>query len=619
MESTAKPVSVTQREPTARKPLKEWQQECYKLVRDSVLSKDNRLLDVMMGLGKTWSAGHLVTDRSVNLPLTVLSPLVDTREQIRDYALTSGADQKSVIMLPRVFVDCPTAAGEYDDKQVSSDLDITWSELISRLQQQLVTPSHIHKKLDELLPCQADGKCPYVRKCDFDIASVDLLIGHPIHAKVDSYVRNRAVLFDERSAQAFQYEVSLSEFTTAINHYLEKIDGVCADTFNDLIRATDQEKDRWSELIRDDGPLIDPELGYSRYGGRADTRLLILGILQGEPVSTDGLTIDTLRRAKVEGKVVLYDEGEGHNNSILLVRNPPSELEAAYSVTAMDGTPSVPLWNGCLGVEFEYIPHMNRGQKRRYIRDTLGYDIVQLTPDRTVPATNPNNIKEWIFNGYLHEISKKHGGPIPVITTKKARQALDSRYISNDEIYYGKIRSRSDLEDEQVLVVLGSWHPGDRVIQRYAAMDGVAVKSNGLRGPKKSYGAVGDHYYKQIVHDEILQAIFRVGRSRDTYGATIYVYTCLLPDWVPRKVINEKPSKWSHSCKDIFDILENCDSVYKDQLVEETGRSMNTIHRWLKRLEDAGFVEKVSGYGYSEWKPTSVEERNPYGIFHIDP
>lgn len=603
------------------KTLQEWRDEAYETIKTAVNSGGTHLLWILMGLGKTFSVGNLAADPDVTVPITVLTKQVDTREQIQQYALDAGLSPSRIKMLPRFFEKCPTAAGEHDDQSVSSGWDITWSELMKQLQDQMVSPSEIHERLGDIMPCQHEGRCPYAAACDFDIDSIELLIGHPVHAYVPTYVEDRAVLFDEVAAQEFYYEVENETYTTAINTFLDSNDlEIPATSFDDLIRASEHQQADWSQTIRDRGALIDPELGYSRNGCRADVPLLSLGVLNGDPVSTGSLTLDSLRRTEIGDRVVLYDEGKGQNDPVIMVRNPPSLLSTASAVVAMDGTPTQPVWEGGLGLDLEFTEFMDASERKRYINDVLGYNIRQLTPDRTVPATKPKNVKRWVFNGYLHEISEEHDRKVPVITSKKTKNSkIHGRYVSNKELHFGKVRSHSELEHETLLAVLGSLHPGDRAIQRLAALDGHAVESNGVRGIDKSYGEIGDIYYRHLVHKEVAQSMFRVGREEGIPGADIYVYTCLIPDWIPRTVVDAKPQRWPDATDDIAEVLADRGSATKQLLVNRTKHSERTIGRRLRQLKRLGYVDDVEGLdGYKEWIDTGLDERNPYGIFRIE-
>jgi hypothetical protein len=602
------------------KTLQDWRDEAYESIKNAVNNGGYHLLPLLMALGKTYAGGNFPADPEVDHPVTVLTKQINTRDQVRDHALEAGLDAGRIKMLPRFTEDCPTARGDHDDQNVPS-IDMEWSELLKALQNQLVPPSWVHELMGGHMPCQQDGRCPYAAACDFDIEHIDLLIGHPVHANIESYVEGRAVLFDENAGGAFEYTVEASEFTKAINVLLKHHLNIDATSKDDLLRANEVQREQWRDAIFDLGGLVNPEIGYSNQGGRADAPLLALGILCGEPVENSEVTDTNLRRTEVGKTVVLHDEGTERDDPVIMVRNPPDALASAWSVVAMDGTPTQSIWEGRLGFDLQHHDDfMTTAERKSYIRDILGYNIVQLTPDRTVVATKAKNVSRWVFNAILHEIREKHNRMVPVITSQQAKEStIHSEYVSNKGLHFGRVRSRNTLSHETLLAVLGSIHPGDRAIQRLAALDGYAVESNGKRGLDKSYGDIGDRYYRHLVHHEIAQAIFRVAREEDVPGADIYVYSSLIPDWIPREVVDENPRAWSDEIEETIAVIEENGSATKSLIVNQTGHGERTVDRHLRKLKNLGYVDDVQGFGrYKEWVDDGLRDRNPHGIVDLE-
>lgn len=615
-------MSKPEQYPTTPSPkgLQDWRDESYKAIKSAAQNGGHHLLPILMSLGKTWTAGNLPFDPDIDHPVTVFTDLIDTREQILEYAIEAGVDSDRIKMLPVFNRWCPTAAGEHDDKELQK-FDMKWSELMSALQSQLVPPSVIHERMGNAIPCQHEGKCPYSAACDFKPEEYELLIGHPVHANIESYALERITMFDEDAGDAFEYDVEPDEYTKAINVFLENYIDIDATSFDDLIRATEAEKDAWKMEILERELLVDPEIGYSQNGGRADAPLLTLGVLNGEPVETDDVTDTNLRRTTIRKIVVLYDEGKGRNDPCITVRHPPAPLRSAWSVVVMDGTPTIDVWNGRLGLDLEYDKFMTDDERAHYVRDVLGYNIVQLTDSETVFAAKAQNCSRWKFNGYLHEISEKHDRLVPTITSLQAKESIiHGKYVDNKELHLRKVRSHSELEDETLLAELGALHPGDRAIQRLAALDGYAIESNGEKGVDKSYGEIGDRYYHHMVHHEVAQAIFRVARTEDVPGADIYAYTACIPDWIPRTVVDERPVKWTDEMKATMWVLKSQESASKDRLVAETGNGERSVERHLRKLQELGAVETVEGFGgFTEYVDTGIDQVNPYGEFTIEP
>jgi hypothetical protein len=226
------------------------------LYRDLATSRGAHLLNVLPGLGKTHAAIKTATD----VPTTYLAGRKELMAAAADRADEFGAshrylpvfsadkpdtdvldeavaavrqDDKDLLREPwrlreavsgEVFPDtdaddedeidlgrptCETAEGEHGDK---------WALAVHVARELDYTPRDIHELAHGLfgdtLPCQHDGDCPY--SVGWDAVSdpdnpADLLIGHPVHAHVQSartyYTRdgrgqgrkesNRAVVVDE--------------------------------------------------------------------------------------------------------------------------------------------------------------------------------------------------------------------------------------------------------------------------------------------------------------------------------------------------------------------------------------------------------------------------------------
>ena len=594
--------------------LEKKRKETYNLIRDCANRRGNYLIPVLMMLGKTYSAGNLPADDEVDKPVTSLTKQVQTRKDIKKEAIDAGLSESRIKILPRFFETCPTAKGEHG-KIDDESRDESWEEFIKMLHGNGVTPRYMHQRLGDIMPCQSgDNKCPYVAECDFDMEGIELLIGHPVHANIPSYVEDRIVLFDENAGGAFEYTVEQENYTRAVNVFLNnhaEIDG--ANSIDDLISASEPEKKTWSEEILNKHQLLDPEVGYSDNGGRADAALLAIALLDSEYVGDPSMN---LRRLDMKNATLLYDQGTETTDPVIVVRNPPTPLASAWSVLAMDGTPTAEIWESRLGRQLEHKQYMSDAERARFIQEVLNYNIVQLTPDRTVSAAKANNINSDAFNGILHEIKNRYGRKVPLITSSEAKESIiRDKYISNKELHLGKVRSRDELESEELLAVLGSLHPGDRVIQRLAALDGYAVESNGESGIEKSYGENGNKYYQHLVHNEVAQAIFRVARTEEAQGADIYVYTANVPDWIPREAANQNPEYWTQSEEKVAEEINKKESATKEELMDATGYCERSIQSALQSLENNDLVESKIGqgrYAKKRWFDDGIADRNPH-------
>lgn len=538
------------------------------------------LIEALMGMGKTHSTGRLAAH--AGLPVTALSHKRSTRAQLKAHARDEGLSVYELMVFNR---DCPTAAGEYGDE---------WQTAVESLQRRGLTAGQIHVWAEP--PCQEEGRCPYTAGCDFDSKEYDLLIGHPVHAHVEHYIERRVVVFDEDSGSAFEDEVSSGHLQETLSHYLSTTDTIGADHLDDLraMRKFGGLRPGVAELVEELGPN-NPTLAIDNPKGRADVGVLIAGVTLGEDVGegteTGRVNLERYTMASDGDPEIttLYDLSDGS----LVIRRPPA-LGTARAVLALDGTPTKEIWSGRLGTDLSHTRVLSDSERREYISKALGYTIYQTT-DSTKPVTSGEYAKEDELDALLHAVCQRHGKP-HVISSKKV---LNNGYVSskhayarpslNHGLHFGNIRSENILSGEELLVVYGSHHPGDRYIQRLAALDGVAITSTG-KGSEKTYGREGDKYYRYAVHNEVAQAIFRVGRDGSTKGATIYVHTSLLPEWVPSTRV-QGLRKRAPNEQAVRQYLREVEIDSTKGIAEETGQGTRNVRKVLKKLRNEGVVE----------------------------
>ena len=189
------------------------------------------------------------------------------------------------------------------------------------------------------------------------------------------------------------------------------------------------------------------------------------------------------------------------------------------------------------------------------------------------------------------------------------------------------------FSDKRLGVILGNPHPGDHVIKKWSALTGHSAERNCIEGEKQTgsdtdYGEFGNTVMNTFVHDEVLQAAMRFGREEvdGERGATVYIHTAAIPDWVPvekqipeikswqtqkdgvPKVIEaiRSLSSWKNEgwrSTDLYDLTElgdrqvryHLDSLADSGYIERLGKidTGNTLHYANVRLDDAGVYGHV--------------------------
>ena len=165
-------------------PQRQRQQQLGDLVDRCVEDGVDALIDALMSLGKTHAAANVASRTGRNV--TVFTRLWNTREQIMKEAVeNTGLSEDEVKILP------------------SMQERARHKELIETLQSNGATAKDIHENLQFSIECQnEEAPCTYTQMCDFDADDIKLIIGHPSHAYVESYKKDRVVLIDEDAASS---------------------------------------------------------------------------------------------------------------------------------------------------------------------------------------------------------------------------------------------------------------------------------------------------------------------------------------------------------------------------------------------------------------------------------
>jgi len=581
------------------------QEQLGELVDYCVEHGIDALIDALMSLGKTHAAAHVAA--RTGHKVTVFTRLWDTREQVKEEAMeNTGFSDNEIIVLPSMNKHCESMAE-----------DARHRNLIKTIQTQGATAKDIHERLQRNIECQnEDAPCTYSQMCDFDPDDVKLIIGHPAHAYVDSYKEGRAVLVDEDAASAYENEITSSDVDAAINHLIahdsmeEIIDFEKRSEIHDL---SPQEKVTLIDEFeaRD---MYNPEYALSNQGGRADSMMLLFHILE-----YDRFEKSRIRRTAFDDGATIVSDYD--NDGTFSIRRPPN-FDMASCVIALDGTPTHDMWENRLGTELKYIEFMNTEEREHYVKDILGYNIYQTSDARKPYGSGKHCNPKEVFT-LIEAIHRKHDRKTAMITSKNAREKLQdnynvlNRHASNYDLYFQNLRSKNDLKDYNLLAVVGSPSTGHDEIERLAAHDGYDVNITG-RGSSKNFGEHGYRYYQHNAHNEVAQAIFRVGRADDIDNSNIYVHTNCIPDWVPAENIspqirNRTPEE-HHTIRAMIE-LEAADTKTVTEHVDHTRQ---TVHTHLDNLAIEGYIEKTADGQSSFWIDDSLGDAPYWGQMDLE-
>lgn len=476
----------------------------------------------------------------------------------------------------------------------------------------------------EPLPCQEDGPCPYMEKREFNPEDYDVLIGHYLQAHNQDYIEGRYVAFDEFPGDAFFFEPTHNDATRAITNYLEIEDELPFDNWKELTR--ERYKPEYSDAINE----WKQGLGY--YSHR-DTRRK----LQQSPdfhAHAPLLTHAGLEFELLDNEWEYAELGMGR----VAVKSPedewtvliPPSLYPAESVVALDGTPTVSKWRIVLGgnwIEHEEVLNSN-GEKREYLREVLGLNIIQ-TKAGAKPYQSGVHVNLQSDGALLEGIKQREGRCPAVISSKKALEQYDSEgldHLIEGAEHFGNLKGSNEFETTRVGAVIGSPHPPeDEGVERWAALDGEAASRKEPedgetgRGTNLDFGRVGNALFRDVVHKEVLQAIMRFGRTpdEDGQGATVYVHTSRLPQWIdPIKRIEVRT--WSEGMKDVVEAIRDSEKWADGEwtnsdIAEDTSIRVRQVRRLTEELSKEGYLSvRKPGRAY-RYSNECLEEFNPYG------
>lgn len=603
----------TRREPTAVS-IEEARREVCEAI-DQGFSRDCPvLIDALPSIGKSYNVIEWAA--ATGNPLTVFTARHDLFDQYQDWA--EDRDLR-YLTLPSFHNCCETANGVHGE---------TWqSRVLDTYEQMDLLPGEIHyqaKELfDEPLPCQQERECSYFAARDFDPAEFDVLIGHYRHAHVPEQVEGRYVAFDEFPEGEFLKKYTAGTVSEAVSTYLKKINRLPFSYLKDLKESRrDPERKQagieWFEqynsaLKRDvDGAVTAPGRN-----GHPEAPMMTYAILVGDTLANrwEYAPIPDGRTAVVDPK----------DDSLTVLTRPT--LDGAEGVIALDGTPTVEKWRLMLGDQLEHHSIMTDGEKQAYLRDTLGIRVVQTREaanhysGRNAISVTPE-LDLVLFEG----VSRRENIRPALITSKSALKKYEENGLSEvvgETEHYGNLKGSNKFKKSRVGIVAGSPHYGDNYIRRWSALAGESVEGtydeNGdrLRGMAQDFGDYGNRILYGMRENEVLQAILRFGR--DGGGATVYVHTAAIPEWVERDGPIPEIHQWPPG---MYEILEAIDQRGKPEwrtsdITSRVSVSEQQVRTHLHTLDKYGLISyRQEGRGYM-WSDESLEEIGERGHVHF--
>lgn len=590
------------------------------VIRQGFSTSEIALIEALPASGKSY--GVLKWAAETENQITVFAPRHDLLDEYEEWCAEDDLDL-SVQRLPSFHRDCESVSLDADGEPK----DARTKKLFS-LYRQGIKGETIHHQasrlLGERLPCQQNGRCSFLEKLGLDTDAHDVLLGHYLHAYQTDWIDERYVAIDEFPGDAFVQEFT-GKVPPAVTAYVEQEDQLPFRDYEDLLQRESEsisEVEAWKQNV------------WSHYDAThvlrsANSSAHTLGPL---------MTMANLENRKLENRWRYADLGGGkvaarnteHEWSFLL----PPNLEEAESVVALDGTPVIELWELVMGDEIERIPLLDHGQKQSYLEDVLGLEIVQTTENWNA-YQGGEGVSPTVDIPVVEKIGELEGRTPGVITSKKGLNQYENHgldALASKTENYGNLKGSNAFGTTRLGIILGNPHPGDDVIEKWSALAGhSAERRAGTEGEATDYGFFGNSVMKALVQNEVLQAVMRFGREErhGEKGATVYVHTSALPDWVEPEKRPVSVDSWMTQKDGMRQVIE---AIYdlddwrtREWKVGEIADSVSIVpksaRKHLKTLVEHGYLDSRKagrGGGGGAWHFSNVclEEAPEYG--HVE-
>jgi DNA-binding transcriptional ArsR family regulator len=536
-------------------------------ITDAYRGDDDVLVEALPSMGKSYGSVAAAVETSTTVTILTGRGRKEQYDQIRAWADelgldvgTKGEPDGDVFVLPAFQSDCNTANGDHGDD---------WADRVDDWYSAGATPAEIHAQAETTLrndpeidhddhdhdglPCQADGRCDYTRRWDFDPDDFQILVGHYAHGHKPKVTTDRVVVVDE-FPDAYETTLGDEQLSGAVTRYLQEYDRLPYENWTDLVANRDDHDRRADALgwLENRGVTPD-ELGAIRFDDEHKHALAPVAIYVILKAAVGGTLGNGYERADLPhdraGIGILDDGGDRITGkaAVHLLR-PARGLSFADHVVGLDGTPTPDMWELATGLDLDHETVLD-GRRAEYLEIALGLRIVRTT-DAVKPYNNDDHVHTSRDAALLEAITKHHGDAPAVITTSTARYVWDDAgvidYNADEDAVedgpvsglkiHGNVLGSNRFQHERLGCLVGSNHYGDGFVKRWGAYAGKAVtrESNPTASPDEtplSYGDFGDRILQHMREHDTLQAVMRFGRDAD--GATVYVDTNTLPDWAP--------------------------------------------------------------------------------------
>jgi len=514
-------------------------------------------------------------------PTTYFALRDDLKKQAQKLAEQEG---HSTAILPSAPKHCPS----FDQSSSLYEPDAV------KVREHGVNPSFIH---DELRLHPGLDACEYERRyneINSHAEDIDLLIGDPLHAHLDTPTDDRLVVFDE---------LPLHRLTETVNDAPQQVtDWLRSDPYPNFFPDN---LSGWGDALRlrgtEDGDAVAEMLhglwsvsrdeikdANPRYHRRSP--LYLYAVLAGTPLGNDCSV------AQLGFHRLVVDQT---TNDVMLYERP--RLHESWGVIGLDATPRTALWNLLLPPDTTF--------ERRTFLDPASREwevyhhhpkFLHLAVKQLGTSVKPYDGGSQTLNrdeAILRYVADREGVTPDLVTTLTAIEQYQTNgllTLVGDTLNYRRVRSSNRFggQSHPVGVLQGSPHPGDDVIKRWCALLGESTTITG-KGTSKDYGGVVQNAVaRHFTHDLVYHAVMRFARG--DAPATVYVNTTAADEWLSpdRSLLDEFEDNWQSyvGVKPAIrtHLQQHGDSTITD-LAEATPYSKSRVREGVNELDaDAG-------------------------------
>lgn len=574
------------------------------VITDAFRQSNPVLIDALPSVGKSY--GVIKWAANTGNRLTVFTARHDLYDQYEKWCDEFGLCYTT---LPSFHRDCKTASGEF-----GSD----WSDRVRQKYRSGLTAGEIHNRayalFGESLPCENNGECSYVqqRPSPDSLEEIDVLIGHYKHAYVPPRVSDRYVVFDEFPDDGFLPEFDSATANSIVSNYLNEQTEVPYKYVKQIRRLGREEQDEvndWFATHRPDAKRdVQAVVGNRSNNTHTDAPALLYAYLNFQELDNGW------EYAKIPGERVAVESPTDENVSLLT----RPDMQTAKSVVALDGTPTAEKWRLILGDDLDVLQVHTEAEKSSYIREGLGIRVIQTTahakPYSRKSGDNVTSPKDLTL---LEGIGQRHKQLPGLISTKAALDKYDQYLQGVNGIAlsdlvagsrnYARTKGINEFKSYRLGAVFGSPHYGDPVIERWAALHGESVsRKAGTYRMEQDFGEVGNPFLRDMRENQVLQAILRFGR--DSGGATVYVHTGAIPEWLEVERQIPEVHTWAKGMQELFSTIDRLgvSSWTTKELAEYMSISIQMVRDHLRKLVNYGYLR------------TEKDEEDRRRILYID-